>query len=383
MASPFNLSPLFEPYRLNSVDLLNRIVMAPMTRARSENGVPDDAVAEYYAGRARGGVGLIITEGTFISPSAAGGSFGDPNCIPCLYKADALAGWKHLVNAVHKENSKIFCQLWHIGSVREKNHGPNPGYPSLGPSAIVNPGNVAGEIPKEMSQADIDNAIAEYVKAAENAQRVGFDGIEIHAAHGYFIDQFFWDKTNQRKDQYGGKTIGERTRFACEVVRAIRNSLGTQFPILLRFSQWKLNAYDAKLANTPQELEQFLSPLVDAGVDAFHCSTRKFFEPEFPGSGLNLAGWAKKLTAKPTITVGSVGLDVDFIDSYAGKPNISEESKGHERIGELTERMQADEFDLVAVGRALIGDPDWPNKIKQNHFPNIIAYQKSMLKSYP
>ncbi|MBJ8192120.1 12-oxophytodienoate reductase, partial [Bacillus cereus] len=119
--------------------------------------------------------------------------------------------------------------------------------------------------------AEIADIISAYAQAAADAQRVGFDGIELHGAHGYLIDQFFWDKTNKRTDQYGGNLV-QRTRFAVEVIEACRRAVGPNFPIVLRFSQWKMYHYEEKLAQTPQELEQFLTPLVKAGVDIFHCS---------------------------------------------------------------------------------------------------------------
>lgn len=166
-------------------------------------------------------------------------------------------------------------------------------------SAIAHPYVANAEIPHEMSVQDIKEVIEAFARAARDAQMLGFDGVEIHGAHGYLIDQFFWDYTNKRTDQYGGKTLAERTRFAMELVQAVRNAVGKEFPIDFRFSQWKLGNYDAKLAYSPEELESLLIPLSNAGVDIFRASTRRFWEPEFPGSPLNLAGWTKKLPENP------------------------------------------------------------------------------------
>ena len=193
---------------------------------------------------------------------------------------------------------------------------PSRLYPprSVGSSGLKKPGESAGE---PMSQADIDAVIEAYGVAAANAVQVGFDGIEIHAAHGYLIDQHFWEGTNQRTDPYGGDLVS-RTRFGVEVASEVRRRVGSEFPLALRFSQWKLQNYDAKLARTPAELGSFLDPLCDAGVDLFHCSTRRFWEPEFAGSNTQrLAGWTKTLTGKPTITVGSVTLNDEFTKSFA------------------------------------------------------------------
>ncbi len=161
----------------------------------------------------------------------------------------------------------------------------------------------------------IEEIIQAFATAALTAKKLGFDGIEIHGAHGYLIDQFFWEKTNQRQDKYSGN-MKARSQFAVEIIKACRNAVGPDFPIIFRYSQWKMGSYQAKLTTTPEELATFLAPLVEAGVDIFHCSTRRYWEPEFSGSKLNLAGWIKKITGKPTITVGSVGLDNNFIDFF-------------------------------------------------------------------
>jgi 2,4-dienoyl-CoA reductase-like NADH-dependent reductase (Old Yellow Enzyme family) len=213
-----------------------------------------------------------------------------------------------------------------------------------------------------------------YANAAGHAMRLGFDGIELHGAHGYLIDQFFWSVTNKRKDRYGGDLVA-RTRFAAEIVRACRLATSEDFPIVLRFSQWKVNHYDVKLAATPEELAGFLAPLVEAGVDVFHCSSRRFWEPEFDGSHLNLAGWTKKLTGKPTITVGSVGLDEDFVAAFAGKPVHTQ------GINRLITMLEAGEFDLVAIGRALLGDPAWAVKIRDGRTAEITTFALDVLKT--
>jgi len=200
------------------------------------------------------------------------------------------------VEEVHEAGGKIFPQLWHVGSVRQPVKGTaDEKYPSLGPSAVLHPGHQkGGTVPKEMTQEDINEIIQAFAEAAKNARNLGFDGLELHGAHDYIIDQFFWSVTNHRTDKYGGKTIGERTRFAVELIAAVRQAVGPDFPIVLRFSQWKIGDYKHKLATNPEELASFLLPLSKAGVDIFHCSTRRFHLPEFSGSSLNLAGWTKK-----------------------------------------------------------------------------------------
>ena len=230
------------------------------------------------------------------------------------------------------------------------------------------------KVAEPMTDEDIADVIAGFAKSARYAKDLGFDGVELHGAHGYLIDQFFWEGTNQRDDRYGG-SLGARANFAADVTRAVRKEVGPDFPILLRFSQWKQQDFAARLAHTPQELEIFLKPLVDAGVDIFHCSTRRFWEPEFAelGSDINLAGWTRKITGLPTISVGSVSLNADFISAFR---QATAEVSGIERLIEMMERG---DFDLIAVGRALIVNPDWANKVRAGKLNELTPYDPKSL----
>ncbi|GGP75693.1 NADH:flavin oxidoreductase [Shewanella ulleungensis] len=372
MASTQNTSinKLFESFSTKSLSLKNKTVMAPMTRAFSPNYIPNAEVAAYYRRRAEGDVGLIITEGTFISHKAANGYEN----VPAIFGEQALAGWKHVVDEVHAAGGKIAPQLWHVGAVRKPGVGPDKEMPAYSPSGLYKPGASNGVA---MSQADIDEVVASFAQAALDAKNIGFDAIEIHGAHGYLVDQFFWEGTNQRDDQYGG-SLENRTRFGVEIVKAIRAAVGDDFTIIFRFSQWKQQDYSAKLCKTPEELAIFLGLLSDAGVDIFHASTRRFWIPEFEDSDLNLAGWTKKLTQKPVITVGNVGLDNDFIGE--GNADLSGTSNPT-GIDELLVRLNNDEFDLVGIGRALLVDPQWVNKIKTNAINEIKPFNKKSLMS--
>ncbi|MDJ0979696.1 MAG: NADH:flavin oxidoreductase [Erythrobacter sp.] len=364
-------SALFSRAKLGSLELANRIVMAPMTRSRSPGGIPGEAMADYYARRARAGVGLIITEGTSIDRPFA---LDDPN-VPRFHGAEALNAWSGVVAAVHAEGGKIIPQLWHVGAfagARSAWDEDEPGIES--PSGLQAPDHARGHA---MTQADIDAAIAAYEAAAKNAVELGFDGVEIHGAHGYLIDQFMWEETNNRADLYGGSDIASRMRFAAEVVTAVRRAVPTDFPVLFRFSQFKQQDYTARLAQTPAELEAVLQPLVDAGVSVFHASQRRFWDPEFDGSDLNLAGWAKKVSGLPSVTVGSVGLSGDYISNRANG-EVSEPSS----LDRLLERLEAEEFDLVAVGRALLMDPFWVEKIRDGRENELKPFDISALSEY-
>ncbi|ANY70014.1 12-oxophytodienoate reductase [Paenibacillus sp. BIHB 4019] len=363
-----SIQSLFKPFTAGPLTLPNRIVMAPMTRGFSPNGVPGEDVVAYYRRRAENGVGLIVTEGTLINHPAA---TDNPN-IPNFHGEAALNGWAKVVEAVHQAGGKIVPQIWHVGTTRKVGSHPNPEALPIGPSGVTAEGEVVNE---PLTEAEIKGLVAAYAQAAADAKRIGFDGIELHGAHGYLIDQFFWEKTNKRTDRYGGDMLS-RTRFAVEIIEACRQAVGPDFPIIIRLSQWKSSEYTAKLASTPEELGQFLAPLVEAGVDIFHCSTRRFWEPEFAGSDLNFAGWTKKLTGKPTITVGSVGLDGDFMSLFT-------EGKGAENanVDDLASRLDAGEFDLVAVGRALLVDPAWSDKVRDGRQDELIPFTPAALQT--
>ncbi|WP_339462281.1 NADH:flavin oxidoreductase [Pseudomonas sp. EA_105y_Pfl2_R69] len=360
---------LFQPFSLGTLELPTRVVMAPMTRSFSPGGVPNSKVIEYYRRRAAAGVGLIVSEGTTVGHKAANGY---PN-VPRFYGEDALAGWQKVVEAVHAEGGKIVPQLWHVGNVRKLGTEPDASVPGYGPSEKVKEGNV---VVHGMTLDDIKEVIAAFAQAAKDAQRIGMDGVEIHGAHGYLVDQFFWAGSNQRSDEYGGD-LAQRSRFAIELIQAVRAAVGPDFPIIFRFSQWKQQDYSARLVETPQALGAFLKPLSDAGVDIFHCSTRRFWEPEFEGSDLNLAGWTRKLTGKPTITVGSVGLDGEFLQFMVKTDKVAEPAS----LENLLERLNNQEFDLVAVGRALLVDPDWAVKVRDGREQDILPFSREALTS--
>ncbi|MFF4589145.1 NADH:flavin oxidoreductase [Streptomyces sp. NPDC001388] len=359
---------LSRPVSLNGLTVPNRIAMAPMTRMFSPGGIPGEDVVSYYARRAAAGVGLIVTEGTYVGHASAGQS----DRVPRFHGEEQLAGWAKVADAVHAAGGTIMPQLWHIGMVRKQGEPPYADAPAVGPSGLRIDGTEGTG--KAMTQSDLDDVVGAFAEAAAAAERIGFDGVEIHGAHGYLVDQFLWAGTNRRTDAYGGDPVA-RTKFAAEIVAAVRAAVSPEFPVVFRYSQWKQEAYDARLAETPEELEAILTPLAAAGVDAFHASTRRYWLPEFDGSDLNLAGWTKKLTGKPTITVGSVGLDGDFIKGFMGEGS---EVKG---IDDLLDRLERDEFDLVAVGRALLQDPEWAAKVLAGRTDELKPYDAAALKT--
>ncbi len=359
---------LFRPFNLGPLTLPNRIVMAPMTRNASPGNVPNEKVVEYYRRRAAGGAGLTITEGTCVDHIAASGY---PN-VPYFHGEASLEGWRKVVEAVHAEGGKIAPQLWHVGGMRKAGTPPEGDVDGYAPSGMNVPGKQNRHV---MTQQDIHDVVDAFGRAAGAARELGFDAVELHGAHGYLLDQFLWAGTNVREDEYGGSAV-ERTRFVVEIIEAARAAMGPDLPLILRYSQWKQQDYTARLAETPEALGEILAPMSDAGVDIFHCSTRRFWEPEFEGSDLNLAGWTRKLTGKPTITVGSVGLNAEFLP-LPGEQVFREAEPAS--LDQLVARMDKDEFDLVAVGRAMIANPDWANRVRSGELDQMQAFAKEQL----
>jgi 2,4-dienoyl-CoA reductase-like NADH-dependent reductase (Old Yellow Enzyme family) len=360
---------LFEPFESSRLSLPNRIVMAPMTRNMAPEGIPGRPNADYYARRAEGGVGLILSEGTVVRRPS---SRNLPH-IPFFHSEEPLEGWRSVIEAVHAAGGKMGPQIWHTGGTTADPSFEREALDT--PSGLNAPDQPVGE---PMSEEAIVDTIAAFALAAKDAQALGFDTVEIHGAHGYLIDQFFWPGTNLREDRWGGATIAERSRFAAEVVAAMREAVGPGYPIILRVSQWKQQDYAARLAATPAEMEQWLGPLVAAGVDVLHCSQRRFWEPEFPEidgeEGLNFAGWAKKLTGASTISVGSVGLSGDFFGAFRGQ------SSERSSLDGLVERMERGEFDLIAVGRALLSDPHWVAKVRDGRDDELHDFDPASMK---
>lgn len=248
-----------------------------------------------------------------------------------------------------------------------------PDVPTASPSGIDFYGSPIGQA---LSANDIDRIIGNYVAAARDARSAGFDGIEVHGAHGYLPDLFLWDRTNRRADSYGGD-LADRTRFAVELISALRSELGPQTPISLRFSQWKADLYDARIADSPQELETLLGPLASAGVDVFHPSTRRHNEPAFPelngtDAELSLAGWTKKITAQPTITVGSIGLT----KTIEGQGDTADGHADIVSLDTLVDQYERGEFDIAAVGRAALANPDFVDKIRAGRQQELIPYNQ-------
>ena len=358
---------LFEPYKLKNLNLRNRVVMAPMTRNQSPGGIPTSEVVAYYSRRAKAEVGLIITEGIEVSHEA---SSAYPN-VPRLDTKEAREGWKRVVNGIKENGGSVIAQLWHCGGFRKLGMQPNPEVPGHTASGLVKPGK---KVAHEMTLEDIKQTINAYASDAKYCEEIGFDGVEIHGAHGYLIDNFFWEGTNIRDDSYGG-SIEKRSQFVSEIIQAVRSNISQEFIVGLRFSQWKQHDFEAKLAHTTDDLKKVLLSPVESGLDYLHSSMRRFWESEFEGSEENLAYWTKKISNIPTIGVGSVGLESDFIDMTAPSKPAS--------IDKAIDDISKEKYDLLAVGRALLSDHEWVLKMKEGRLKDVIPYSKeALLKLY-
>jgi len=218
---------LFTPLQIGTVEVKNRVVMAPMTRCRAIGNIPNELMAEYY--QQRSGAGLIITEG--VSPSPNGLGYAR---IPGIYSTKQLEGWKKTTSAVHKAGGKIFVQLMHTGRISHRLNMP-AGAQIFAPSAVKAAGQMWTDlqkmqdfpVPKEMSAEDLIQTQAQFVSAAKNAVEAGFDGVELHAANGYLLEQFLSPVSNIRKDKYGG-SIENRSRFILEIVAAVADEIGSR-----------------------------------------------------------------------------------------------------------------------------------------------------------
>lgn len=332
---------LFTAYESAALTLQNRIVMAPMTRARTTQpgNIPNDLMAQYYAQRAS--AGLIITEATQISDDSQGYSF-----TPGVYTEAQIDGWKKVTAAVHQAGGKIFNQIWHVGRVSHPifQHGEAP----IAPSAITPVGTKVwivdeqhpeGQMvdcpePREMTQADIDRVVADFANAGANAVAAGFDGIEIHGGNGYLIDQFLRTNSNHRTDAYGG-TPEKRIRFLLEVVEAVSAKIGAD-KVGVRLAPYVTFKDMAcpEIVDTILLAAKHLSAL---GVAYLHLSEADWDDaPQVPESfRIEL-----RKVFKGSIIV-------------AGRYDV-------ERANEVIEKGYAD---LVAFGRPFIANPDLPYRL--------------------
>jgi len=362
-----DVAPLFAPITINGMELPNRFVLPAMQRKLCENGEPKPELVDYFRRCAEGGVSLIITEAAAIDHRSATQEPTYARITP-----QTIAAWARCVDVVRRAGGKMFFQLWHEGAVRrEGGDGPYADAPTLSPSGIRSEGRLQGRAATLDELAEIRES---YVRSALLAKEAGAAGVEIHACHGYLLDQFLWSVTNRREDGYGGDDFASRLRYPAEVVAAVRAAVGPDYPMSFRFSQWKQADYSAKIVRNVQDLALLTRTIAAAGTDMFHVSTRRFYTPEWEHSPLGLAGWTKSVTSLPVIACGSVGLDTDVMDNMMVR---EARQTGEAGIDELVRRFENEEFDLISVGRANIGDPDFVTKIRDGRLDEIRMFSRA------
>lgn len=326
---------LFTPVQLDPYTLPNRMVMAPMTRLRAIDNVPNSLMATYYAQRAT--AGLIVTECTMVSPL----SLGYINC-PGIYSEEHIAGWRQVTDTVHEKGGKIFLQLWHSGRISHPSllGGELP----VAPSAIAAPGElhtpmgkVAMETPRALETNEIPEIVEQFRKGAENALAAGFDGMELHGAFGYLIDQFLQDCTNQRSDEYGG-SVENRARFMLEVVEAVASVWGAN-RVGIKLSP--SNTYYGMGDSNPQETFGYA---IDA-LNRFGLGYLHLMEP-------NEVDLANGVVMNPVTPY--------FRKIYAGTL-ITNGNYDHPKADSILANGDAD---LVSFGKLFLANPDLPKRFE-------------------
>lgn len=324
---------LFRPFIHRKLPLRGRIVLTPLNTL----GAPHQQMAQYYRAHAEHHPALIITEGLAIDDSAAPASATAPG----LNSGRDMRAWKSICRAVHAADCKIAAQIYHAGMARETSQFSDS-VVSVGPSGI-SPFNLQ-QMTAPMNRQRMDEVKAAFARTATIAKALGFDAIEIQGAGGFIIEQFLWQETNKRLDEYGG-TVPGRVRYACEVVHSVRKAVGRNFPIIFRLAQWEPRHEEARLVNTAHELEQLLSPLSDAGVDIFHCSSLHHDRPALEGNPLTFAAWVRLITGKPTICDEGI------------HTTLSDNSPSAAHIQHLLNRLHAGAIDLISIQHVLHNTP--------------------------
>jgi len=369
--TPPALDILFTPLTIRNLTLRNRFVMPGMQRGFMDDGAPTPKMIAYLRRCAAGGAGLVISESTSPDHPSA---YWQP--IMGRMERGTLHAWKQVVEAVRGEGAGFLLQIWHPGAMRRVAEGhPLTDYPALSPSGLIQADRGNG---RAMTHDELMELKDAYVQAALHAQALGCDGIEVHAAHGYLLDQFLWAETNRREDGYGGRTLAERARYHAEIVRDIRKAVGEAFVISFRFSQFKEVDYGATVAADPEDLRGMVELLRKAGVDLFNVSSRRCHKPEWPDSehpDYTIAEWTRSMTDAPVMTCGSVGLNVEMFANLFDDEEPSELTVERD-LRLLAERVHRGTLDLVGAGRMHIANNDFVNKVREGRFRDLELFSK-------
>ncbi|SNT34503.1 2,4-dienoyl-CoA reductase [Streptosporangium subroseum] len=337
--------PSLKPGRIGDLELANRLAVSPMTRvSATPDGTPTQEMAGYYAELARGGFGLVITEGTYTDTLYSQGYLNQPGIVSEAH----VAAWRETVDRVHAAGAPIVLQLMHAGALSQGSHyrkdtaGPSA-VPPLGEKMPEYGGHGRWATPREMNPADIEKAVRGFVISAVNAREAGFDGIEVHGANGYLLDQFLTDYTNRRDDSYGGP-IANRVRLAAEVVAAIRAEVGSSFCVGIRLSQTKVNDFGHRWPGGAHDAEVVFTALADAGATYLHIASegRDWIETARLAGGATITGLARRVSGLPVIANGGMHEPAQAAQVLAD---------GH--------------ADVLSVGRWALANPDLPRRLAE------------------
>ncbi|MGV9796852.1 oxidoreductase [Mycobacterium sp. NPDC003449] len=349
--------PALAAARIGQLSLANRLAVAPMTRvSAAPDGTPTEEMADYYAEFARGGFGLVITEGTYTDTTHSQGYLNQPG----LATDGQMAGWRRVTDAVHAADVPILVQLMHAGALSQ---GNSHGVGTIAPSAVRPRGQMLEEYggsgrwpaPREMTPEDIATVVGGFVESAERARATGFDGVEIHAANGYLLDQFLTTYTNTRDDGYGGP-VADRIRLTAQVVEAIRARLGGEFPIGVRLSQTKVNDFGYRWPGGAEDAEVIFAALADAGVDYLHIASegRDFIDTARFADGRTITAVAREVTGLPVMANGGM----------------------HDH-GQAADVLDGGHADLLSLGRGALANPDLPQRLSAGE--KLTSFDHGML----
>ncbi|MCB5290984.1 NADH:flavin oxidoreductase [Arthrobacter sp. SO3] len=339
-----NFAPLWSPVQIGSTELPNRVALAPMTRiSATEDGHATERMASYYEAYARGGFGLLITEGIYPDTAYSQGYLFQPG----LASKEQSQSWANVVDTVHAAGAKIFAQLMHAGAQTQGNRFVDS---TIGPSAIAPKGEqlafYRGEgpypVPAEITANQMEQVRAGFVTAALHAREAGFDGVEIHGANGYLLDQFLTDYLNDRTDNYGGSPKN-RVRFAAEICRAVREAVGPDMSVGIRISQSKVSDNDHRWRGGAEEARTIFEALGATGIDFIHTTEYRAAAPAFEGGSESLAALAKKHSGIVVIANGNL----DDPETAASL-------------------LRDGAADVIALGKAALANRNWPHRVRNN-----------------
>ncbi|MEU6525004.1 NADH:flavin oxidoreductase [Streptomyces sp. NPDC046924] len=333
---------LYTPFDLGGVRLGNRTALAPMTRiSATEDGMVTDRNARYYTGFARGGFALVITEGVYPDTEHSQGYLYQPG----LATAAQGEAWRPVVEAVHAAGSAMFAQLMHAGAQSQGNRFRQG---TVGPSAVAPRGEQLSfyrgsgpyATPRALDARELADIRRGFADAARRARAAGFDGVEVHGANGYLLDQFLTDYLNRREDGHGG-SVENRVRLAAEVVDEVLQAVGSEIAVGIRVSQSKVSDFHHRWAGGAEEAEIIFTTLARTGIHFLHTTEHKALEPAFPTGTETLAELAKKFSGLPVIANGDLG-DPESARTVLGSGAA----------------------DVVALGKGALAQRDWPHRVR-------------------